>query len=340
MQLPGTLLMFIRSLKIFRSLAATVRHGDSSGSAFACMLLLVVLTTAAGGQASALPPLHLTQVTDQVFVAVGATGPPNYENAGHNNNLSIIIASTGVVVVNGGDNYQLAARLHQAIKLLTPLPVVWVINENGQGHAFLGNSYWRDQGVKIIAHGLAVDEIRKHGTQSLQQMIVRNRDKSIGTYVAEPDIAFEERYGLEVGTTRIELISFGEAHSPGDISVWLADQEVLIAGDIAFHQRLLAIFPDTNVAAWVESFDRMAALEPKIVIPGHGTPTDIATLRKYTQGYLQFLTRQIQAILDADGGLAAAYAIDQSAYAHLDTFDELAAKNAGRLFQTMEMEAF
>jgi hypothetical protein len=33
-------------------------------------------------------------------------------------------------------------------------------------------------------------------------------------------------------------------------------------------------------------------------------------------------------------------AIDQSAYAHLNTFEELAVKNAGRLFQTMEMEAF
>ena len=36
--------------------------------------------------------------------------------------------------------------------------------------------------------------------------------------------------------------------------------------------------------------------------------------------------------------LQAAYAIDQSRYAHLDTFDELASRNAGRLFEQMEFE--
>lgn len=343
MQLPENtmLLMQTKTQKLNHCLAPAVslRHPARTW-VFACICLFAAVTNSAASLASLLPPLQLTAVTAQVYVAVGDTGPPTYENTGHNNNLSVIITDTGVVVVNGGDNYQLAARLHQAIKLLTPLPVVWVINENGQGHAFLGNSYWRDQGVKIIAHKLAADEISSHGEQTLQRMISRNRDKSAGTYVAEPDIIFEQRYMLEVGTTTIELISFGEAHSPGDISVWLAEQQVLIAGDIAFHQRLLAIFPDTNVSAWIDSFDRMAALEPEIVIPGHGEPTDIATLRKYTQGYLQFLTREVQAILDADGGLQQAYAIDQSAYAHLHTFDELAAKNAGRLFQTMEMEAF
>ena len=48
----------------------------------------------------------------------------------------------------------------------------------------------------------------------------------------------------------------------------------------------------------------------------------------------------MQRILDDDGDLADAYNIDQSAYSHLDTFEELAGKNAGRLYQTMEMESF
>ena len=290
--------------------------------------------------ASHLTPISLTKVSDTVYVAVGDVSPPTYENGGHNNNLSVILTSDGVVVVNGGDSYRLAARLHLAIQQLTPKPVVWVVNENGQGHAFLGNSYWRDQGATIIAHQDAVAVIRERGPLVLRQMQDRNRDKAAGTYVAVPDVGFERSVILNVGTTRVQLMSFGEAHSPGDISVWLDDDKILIAGDIAFHQRLLAIFPDTHVSAWIASFDLMAQLEPLLVIPGHGEPTDISTLRVTTQGYLQFLSREVQAILDAGDGLAEAYAIDQSAYAHLNTFDELAAKNAGRLFQTMEMESF
>ncbi len=124
------------------------------------------------------------------------------------------------------------------------------------------------------------------------------------------------------------------------MSVWLPQRRILIAGDIAFHERLLGIFPDSQVADWIESFDRMAELDTAVVIPGHGGPTDMDTLRYYTQGYLQYLSDEIEAILDDDGDLSDAYAIDQSAYAHLDTFDELAQKNAGRLFRQMEEALF
>jgi glyoxylase-like metal-dependent hydrolase (beta-lactamase superfamily II) len=284
--------------------------------------------------------LELTRVTDTVFSAIGETQPPSYENAGHNNNLSFIVTDAGVVVINGGDNYLLAQALHRAIQQQTEQPVRWVINENGQGHAFLGNSYWAEQGIPVIAHRDAIAEIREHGERSLLGMRERNREKAQGTTVVVPGHAIGDFHLLEMGDTRIEIIRFGPAHSPGDISVWLPQERVLIAGDIAFYQRLLGIFPDTDVAGWIASFDIMAALQPAIVVPGHGEPTSIESIRQNTQGYLQYLTAEIEKILEEDGDLADAYAIDQSAYSHLNTFNELAGKNAGRLFQTMEMDSF
>lgn len=307
------------------------------------LLMLLVVSLQAGaavGSSRALTALDLTRVTANVYSAIGETGPPTYDNGGHNNNLSLILTSLGVVVFNGGDSYMLANRLHLAIQQLTDLKVILVVNENGQGHSFLGNSYWRDQGVKLIAHRYAVEEMRRHGAQILKRMQSLNKEKAEGTYVAIPEHEFDEFYGIDMGGTMIELRSFGEAHSPGDISLWLPAERLLITGDIAFHQRLLAIFPDTNVAAWIESFDAMASLKPELIIPGHGEPTDLATIRSTTQGYLQFLRGKIEEIIERDGDLADAYAIDQSGYSHLDTFKELAGKNAGRLFQTMEMESF
>ncbi len=301
--------------------------------------LLIAVVFATGGHVAAME-LEITAVTDTVFSAIGATAPPTYENAGHNNNLSFVITDGGVLVVNGGDNYLLAATLHRAVRARTDQPVRWVVNENGQGHAFLGNSYWAQQGVTIIAHREAVAEIERHGQAVLASMQARNRERAEGTRVVVPDLVVDELYVLEPGGTRIEIRSFGPAHSPGDISVWLPGERVLIAGDIAFHQRLLGIFQDTDVNGWIDSFDRMAELGPAIVVPGHGEPTDIETLRIWTQGYLEFLRAAVAGILEADGDLQDAYEIDQSAYRHLDTFDELAAKNAGRLFQMMEMEMF
>jgi hypothetical protein len=64
----------------------------------------------------------------------------------------------------------------------------------------------------------------------------------------------------------------------------------------------------------------------------------MAQVRRYTHDYLVYLRGKIGALLDADGTLAEAYYVDQSPYAHLDTFEELATKNAGRIYEQMEFE--
>ena len=53
------------------------------------------------------------QVADNVWTVIGATQPRTYENSGHNNNLSFVITTDGVLVVNAGDNYLLAKALHK-----------------------------------------------------------------------------------------------------------------------------------------------------------------------------------------------------------------------------------
>ena len=274
-----------------------------------------------------------------VFSAIGATAPPTYENSGHNNNLSFIITGEGVVVVNGGGAYVLAKALHDEIKALTDEPVVAVINENGQGHAMLGNSYWVEQNVPIIAHEDAAAEFEERGFRILEAMQQLNREKAEGTFLQGPTETFSDNYTLELGTYRIEVRYLGPSHSAGDVVVWLPNQDLVIAGDMAFHERMLPIFEDTQILDWLDTWDNaFEPLEATYVIPGHGHPTNMDQVRRYTKGYLEYLRAQIGALLDEGGGLAEAYYVDQSPYAHLDTFEELATKNAGRVYEQMEFE--
>ncbi|PXW72870.1 glyoxylase-like metal-dependent hydrolase (beta-lactamase superfamily II) [Loktanella sp. PT4BL] len=274
-----------------------------------------------------------------VFSAIGATAPPTYENSGHNNNLSFIVTGEGVVVINGGGAYVLAAALHDEIKARTDEPVVLVVNENGQGHAMLGNSYWAEQGVPIIAHEDAAAEFEDRGFQILEAMQALNKDKAEGTYLQGPTETFSDEYIVELGDFRMEVRYLGPSHSAGDVVVWLPNQELVIAGDIAFHERMLPLFDDTNTLDWLDTWD--TAFEPlnaTYVIPGHGHPTNMDQVRLYTKGYLEYLRGKIAEHLEAGGGLAEAYYVDQSPYAHLDTFEELATKNAGRVYEQMEFE--
>ncbi len=274
-----------------------------------------------------------------VWSAIGATAPPTYENYGHNNNLSFIVTGDGVVVINGGAAYILAKALHEEIKVVTDQPVKLVINENGQGHASLGNSYWAEQGVPILAHEDAAHEIEETGFRSLQSIQALLKERAENTEVVVPTETFSDKKVIEMGDFTIEVLHLGPAHSAGDISIWLPEQKLVIAGDMAFHERMLPIFEDTDTAAWLETWDN--AFEPLgavYVIPGHGHPTNMAQVRRYTKDYLLYLRGKIREHLDAGGGLAEAYYVDQSPYKQLDTFEELATKNAGRVFEQMEWE--
>lgn len=279
------------------------------------------------------------EVIPNVWSAIGATAPPTYENSGHNNNLSFIVTGDGVIVINGGAAYILAKALHDEIRQVTDQPVKLVIDENGQGHAMLGNSYWAEQGVPILAHVDAAHEIEENGHRILENMQRYNQDKAEGTFVAPPTETFEDRRVIEMGDYTIEVLHLGPAHGPGDTQVWLPAQELVIAGDMAFHERMLPIFADTIALDWIETWD--TAFEPlgaTYVIPGHGHPTNMDQVRRYTRDYLVYLREKVGAHLDEGGDLASAYYVDQSPYRNLDTFEELATKNAGRVYEQMEFE--
>ena len=274
-----------------------------------------------------------------VFSAIGATAPPTYENSGHNNNLSFVITTDGVVVINSGASVRLASALHEEIKTITDQPVKLVINENGQGHAILGNLYWSQLGVDILAHEDAIHEIEENSYTILERMKSYNRDKAIGTEVIFPNKSFAEKIIFNLGGLEFHVLHLGPAHGPGDTQVWLPQLSLMIAGDMAFHERMLPIFENTCTKCWLETWDeKFAPLNATYVIPGHGHPTNMAQVTRFTRNYLLDLRAKVSEVLDNGGDLAEAFYVDQESWRSLDTFEELAKRNAGRVFEEMEFE--
>ena len=279
------------------------------------------------------------EVIPNVFSAIGATAPPTYENSGHNNNLSFVITTDGVVVINSGASVRLASALHEEIKTITDQPVKLVINENGQGHAILGNLYWSQLGIDILAHEDAIHEIEENSYTILERMKSYNRDKAVGTEVVIPNKSFSEKVIFNLGGLEFHVLHLGPAHGPGDTQVWLPQLSLMIAGDMAFHERMLPIFENTCTKCWLETWDeKFAPLNATYVIPGHGHPTNMAQVTRFTRDYLKDLRTKVLEVLDNGGELAEAFYIDQERWRSLDTFEELAKRNAGRVFEEMEFE--
>jgi glyoxylase-like metal-dependent hydrolase (beta-lactamase superfamily II)/rhodanese-related sulfurtransferase len=280
----------------------------------------------------------IEKVADGIYTSIGQTSPSTYENSGHNNNLGFVIGDKDVLVWNAGGNYLLAQALHNEIKKITNKPIKYVVLENSQGHAMLGSNYWKSIGAKIVSQKIAKEEIKRDEKSDIEKGLKKFRDKFMNTKVVLPDITFTNNWKVDLGNKIVEAKYFGYAHEHSDIALWVPKQKVVFAGDLAFNQRMLPIFEITQTDKWLEAFDKLANLNAKIVVPGHGDTTDMSTVTKWTKDYLIYMREEVTKILDDDGNLEDAYLIDQSAYEHLDAYEFLAKQNVARIFKRMEFE--
>ena len=77
------------------------------------------------------------------------------------------------------------------------------------------------------------------------------------------------------------------------------EDQVLFVGDLMFTGRIPFV-ADADVSAWITALDRVIALKPKVVVPGHGPySTDAVTDLAQTRDYLVYLRTQISAGLRA-----------------------------------------
>lgn len=278
------------------------------------------------------------KVADGVYASIGELGPGTYENTGHNNNLGFIIGDQSVLVWNGGGSYLLAKAFHEEIKKITSKPIKYVVYENSQGHASLGGSYWKEQGATIVAQEITKEELIHDGDRIAEDAKRRLADKFLGTKIVLPDITFKDNYTMDLGNKIVEAKYFGYAHEKDDILLWMPNEKITFAGDLAFYQRMLPIFEITETKKWLEAWEKFEQLGAKIVVPGHGDVTDMAHVRRHTKDYLVHLRTKIGEILEAGEGQEKAYLIDQSEFEDLDAFNLLAKLNAGMVFKLMEFE--
>jgi glyoxylase-like metal-dependent hydrolase (beta-lactamase superfamily II) len=80
---------------------------------------------------------------------------------------------------------------------------------------------------------------------------------------------------------------FGPCHTLGDIAVWVPDERVLFAGDLAFVGSTPLVW-EGSLHNWISTIDALLELRPAIVVPGHGPVTDASGLREM-QGYLKLV---------------------------------------------------
>ena len=281
---------------------------------------------------------EVQKVTDGVFALVGETTQRSPTNLANNSTHGVIITEDGVVLVDPGGSWNGAKRIHDEIKKLTDKPVKIVINSGGQDHRWLGNGYWKAQGVQIIASEAAVEDHKERGGLQLT-MLDNLLGKALdGTEPVYADTLFEEEFSFTLGGLIFEIIHVDQAHTPGDSFVWVKDKETVFTGDIVYVERILGVGPQSNSGSWIEVFNEMAKLNATHVVPGHGHATTMAKAKADTLDYLVNLRKKLGAYMEGGGEIINSVNVDQAAFSYLQQFEGLAKRNAQQVFSELEFE--
>jgi glyoxylase-like metal-dependent hydrolase (beta-lactamase superfamily II) len=220
-------------------------------------------------------------------------------------NVGIVLGEERALVVDTALGPRNGARVRElADRLAGARDLVVTVTHFHPEHGF-GAQVFRD--VPIVYNRAQADELRDKGAGYVELF------RTFGDAVAaeledvelvEPTETYDgDSHVLDLGGRTVELRTFGRAHTRGDQVVWLPGERVLFTGDLV-EERCFAIFPyfppddaDVDGEAWLRVLERLEALEPALVVPGHGAVGDasvIAAAREYI-ALLRDETRELAA---------------------------------------------
>ncbi|HEX8144218.1 MAG TPA: MBL fold metallo-hydrolase [Pyrinomonadaceae bacterium] len=91
-----------------------------------------------------------------------------------------------------------------------------------------------------------------------------------GAQIVLPTLTLEERLTLYRGSRTVEVLHLGRGHTGGDIVVHLPKEGILITGDLVIWPVPYVGNPQSHPGDWSATLDKLIALHPSAIIPGHG----------------------------------------------------------------------
>ncbi len=167
---------------------------------------------------------------------------------------------------------------------------------------------------RIIAHRNVRRRLHRYATSHGFNSIVQGQQFNFRDYVypigqRQPDEVYDETLSLTIGGERIELFH-GRGETDDATFVWLPERRVLASGDF-----VIWMFPNAGnprkvqryAPDWAAALRAMRALQPDVLIPGHGPvifeAARAAQVLNDGAELLETLTRQTLTLMNAGKAL-------------------------------------
>ncbi len=184
-----------------------------------------------------------------------------------------------------------------------PSPARRVVNTHANGDHCWGNQLFPQ--AEIIGHRQCAAHFRREQPGAMQALRNAGPDAppmlaAFGKLLAEfdftgieltpPTTLIDDRLDLDLDGLRVELLYVGPAHTSGDVIVHLPEERVVFTGDILF-RLCTPIGWDGTYAQWIAALDRIVALDPAVIVPGHGPLCGVEG-PKEMKAYLEYVRRE------------------------------------------------
>jgi cyclase len=259
----------------------------------AALLLVSAICTSAAEELFDIKP-----IADGVYAAIAK---PAYKV---NCNAAIILFDDSVLVVDTHSKPSAARALIEQIKKLTDKPVRYVVNTHFHWDHYQGNqaypSSWpvgveiisseatrlniEQRGIPRVKHEITTmpQEIEKLKTdlaaanEPKQKDELRRNLSQAEDYFAElksmqvtlPTLTFDHSLILHRKSRTVEMFWLGNAHTNGDVFVYLPKEKILVTGD-ALHG-WTPFMGDSYPYDWITTLDNAEKLDFDQVLGGHG----------------------------------------------------------------------
>ena len=201
-------------------------------------------------------------------------------------NCTWIVFKDYVLVIDA--NFPAAAReIIPLIHKTSDKPIRFLFDTHWHGDHSTANRMYVEAGAAIVCSTACDEELRTKGRQAQAP--------------PEPaSITFPDRMIFDDGARRVELTRMGPAHSKGDAVAYLPREKILVTGDLCVNWTWgnNVADPDADYDNWIRVLDDLAQWDVGIVIPGHGSLSDTATLRAQ-RAYLADMQQQVRAGIQA-----------------------------------------
>ena len=140
-------------------------------------------------------------------------------------------------MVDTGGSLKVGQQLRAAIKKVTPLPVLYVINTHVHPDHIYGNAAFLDDHPQFIGHDKLANamQLRHDAYQKLNEKLLGEDAK--GSELVKPTIAVKSTLELDLGDRKLMLTAHPVAHTNTDLSLIESKASTLFAGDLLFIER-------------------------------------------------------------------------------------------------------